>query len=961
MAFEAHEGFEVGTEGDSFFIAFSRPDRAVSAALLAQQALHREGLDAAGVRVRMGVHTGQVLLTHGDYAGLAVHQAARIAGAAHGGQVLLSATTAALVGAELPRGVTLLDLGEHRLKDLDRPHRLMQLCHPDLAQEFPPPRTLEVVRHNLPVQTSSFVGREQDLAAVAKMLAAGRLVSLLGPGGTGKTRLSYQVAAESVSDFPGGIWVTELAPVLEQVAVALAVLASLGLREEPGHEPTETVVAHLRDRQALVILDNCEQVIAGAAELTQILLERCPALRVLVTSREALHLPGEAVYQVPGLSLPPADLPDYLEALADADAVRLFVTRAVDVRSEFALTAGNAEDIAAICSRLDGLPLAIELAASWARSLSPAQINERLSSALDLLSHGARGAQARQATLRGAIDWSYRLLDEAEQVLFQRLAVFVGGWQLEAAEEVCSGDRLDHGDVLDTLDALVDKSLVAVAEDDKGRSRYRLLDTIGAYATECLTEAGEADPVADRHSAWCASLAPSAPETPQGSLAEADWFDRLESDHLNLLAALEHLRRRGDPEELELAAGLGYFWQIRGHWRLARNQLNVTLATAPEAVPARARLLLGLGQVAINLGDYPQAQAHLSEALAIARELCDRVIEGHCVGRLGSLAARLGDYPEATARYQEALALARDTGDRSREGTWVGSLGSVANSLGDYKQARARYQEALAIAHEVGDRSSEGTWVGSLGLVAINLGDYTEARVRAQAALAIARELGDRSREAYWLATMGSVAINQGHVSEARACFQEALALARDLGDRGSEGHWVGDLGTVATSRGDYPEARARYQEALAIARDLGDRRGEGNWLGSLGSVATYLGDYPEARTRLDEALVIARELQAQDLSAEVIDAVAVLLGRVGRYDEAVELLAWADQTRRQSGAVRETPQQEVADDTIVAARNVIGDEAVEAASNLGADRSAAETLDVAATRLAEIMAEPPA
>jgi len=707
-AFAAHAGHEVGTEGDSFFVAFERPGDAAAAALDAQLGLVREGFDDAGVRVRMGLHSGEASVAEGDYFGLSVHQAARIAGAAHGGQVLVSATTADLLNGVVPDGARFGDLGEHRLKDLERPQRLWQLCHPGLVAEFPPPRSLDLVTHNLPIQTSSFVGRDTELAEVAKMLESARLVSLLGPGGTGKTRLAYQVAADAVEAFGGGIWVAELAPGSDDASVPSALLQALDLREEPGLDPTDTVVGYLRDRRALVILDNCEHVVDAAAALAEALLARCPKLRMLATSREALRVPGEVSYPVPGLGLPSAGPSDYLDALAGADAVRLFVARAGDVRPGFVLSADNAADIAAICTRLDGLPLAIELAASRARSLSPAQLNERLGHALDLLSKGARNADARQATLRGAIAWSHELLGDTERMLFRRLAVFTGGWRLEAAEHVCAGDGLEPGDVLDTLDSLVDKSLVAVGEDDKGAIRYRLLETIGEYAGERLRAAGEADTLADRHAVWCSALATEATECPDGSREEAVWFDRLDADHANLLAGLEHLRRGGDGEELELASHLGEFWLIRGHWRVARAQLQAALLASIDPSPARARVLAHLAEVTRRLGDYPAAKARYTDALVIARDVGDRRSEGRWVGRIGAVASDQGDYPEANARLEEALAIARDVGDRRFEGIWVGRIGAVASDQGDYPEAQARYEEALVIARDLGDRRSEG-------------------------------------------------------------------------------------------------------------------------------------------------------------------------------------------------------------------------------------------------------------
>ncbi|MFN2465736.1 MAG: tetratricopeptide repeat protein [Candidatus Dormibacteria bacterium] len=1070
-AFASHSGHEVGTEGDSFFIAFERAEDALAAAIDGQLAL-ASGHDA--VRVRMGLHTGEAAVADGDYFGLSVHQAARIASAAHGGQVLVSAATAGLADTALPEGSTLEDLGEHRLKDLERPLRLLQLCHPRLDRDFPPPRSLELVRHNLPVQTSTFVGREQELAEVARMLASARMVSLLGPGGTGKTRLAYQAAAEAVSDFPDGIWVTELAPVTEETSIPLAALRSVGLREEAGRSPTDTLVDHLRDRQALMILDNCEQVVAGAASLAQALLSKCPRLRVLVTSREPLRIPGEGAYHVPGLGMPAAIVPAELDVLAETDAVRLFVTRAGEVRPGFALRPDNAADIAMICRGLDGLPLAIELAASRARSLSASQIRERLGRTLDLLSRGTRGVDARQATLRGAIEWSHRLLAEGEQVLFRRLAVFAGGWQLEAAEGVCSGEGLEVDGVLDTLDSLVDKSLVAVDEDEKGQTRYRLLGTIRAYATECLEAAGESDPVADRHSAWYAALVAAASESPLGSTQQAGWFDRLEADHANHLAALGHLIRHADPEAVELAGRMGPFWGGRAHWLVGREQLGAALLVASGPSSARARVLGGLGIIAHSLGDFPEARArfqealdiardlgdrqaqgrhlgglgnlanalgnypeartHFEEALDIAREIDDRWGEGAWLGSLGFVAAALGHYPEARTRFHEALDIAREIGDRRAEGTWLGNLGNVAHALGDnreararleealdiardlgdrpsegrllgnlgnvahalsdFPEARARYQEALDIAREIGNRPSEGACLGNLGNVAHALSDFPEARARYQEALDIARDLGDRRAEGYWLGNLGNVALSLGdyaevrvryhgaldiareigdrlsegrHIGglgsvahalgdypEARARFQAALDIAREIGNRPSEGICLGSLGSVAHTLGDFPEARARYQEALDIAREIGDRPSEGFWLCNLGAVATALGDWSEARGRCNEALGIAQDLKSPALSVNVIDAVAVLLATAGQYEEAVELVEWADETRRRIGSVREKAEQDSADQLMSDARDHLSGDALEQARKQGAARTATEMLDFARASLAD-------
>jgi len=581
-----------------------------------------------------------------------------------------------------------------------------------------------------------------------------------------------------------------------------------------------------------------------------------------------------------------------------------------------------------------------------------------LGQALDLLSKGARHAEARQATLRGAIDWSHDLLGESEQVLFRRLAVFTGGWRLEAAESVCAGDDLPAGVVLDVLDALADKSLVAVGEDDDGEVRYRLLETIGAYASERLEEAGEAAMVDDAHATWCSALAAEATQALGGSREEAGWFDRLEPEHGNLLAGLAHLRSRGDAEELEQAGRLGRFWLARGHWQVARAQLQAALQVDSAPSPARVTVLGRLGNVALSQGDYREARGRFEEALTIARVLGDRSGEGRCVGSLGSVAASQGDYLEARSRCEEALAIARELGDRRREGRWVGHLGSIAVYQGDYPEARSRYEEALTIARDLGDRHSEGGWVGNLGYVAANQGDYPEARSRFAEALTIARDLGDRRGEGRWVGGLGDVAANQGDYPEARSRYEEALTSAREIGDRRSEGDWVGSLGDVAANQGDYPEARSRFEEALTIAREIGDRRSEGGWVGNLGNLAASQGDYREARSRFEEALTIARELDLPSLSVACVEFVAVLLGAVGSHHKATELVALADESRRQSGSVRNKVEKESADKVIADARGALCDDVLDLARKSGVALSGAEALDVAQDYLRTITAD---
>src|SRR5262245_27401277 len=517
-AMRGHGGHVVKPTGDGLHAAFARAPDALGAALAAQRALAAEpwGLPTP-LRARLGLHTGAAEERDGDYFGPAVNRAARVMQAGHGGQVLLSAVTAGLVRGELPAGAGLRDLGEHRLKDLLEPEGLVQLLAPGLPEHFPAPRTLGTHPNNLPLQLTSFVGRARALAAVHDLLGRARLLTLTGAGGCGKTRLALQAAAEAVDAHPDGVWFVDLAPLADAALLPAAVLAALGLQETPGRPAMAALVEHLRLRGLLLVVDNCEHLVDACARLVDALLRACPRLAVLATSREMLSVPGEAAWRVPSLALPDAWAPTpAADDLARYEAIALFVERARLVQSDFVLAAANADAVRQVCGRLDGIPLALELAAARVRVLPVEQIAARLDDRFRLLTGGSRTALRRQQTLKALVDWSYDLLSGAERAVLRRLAVFSGGWALGAGEAVCADDPgagpsdavadVDRAEVLDVLTALVDKSLVQ-AEPRAGEERYRLLETIRQYAEDKLLDAGEAAAVRARHRDWCLALA----------------------------------------------------------------------------------------------------------------------------------------------------------------------------------------------------------------------------------------------------------------------------------------------------------------------------------------------------------------------------------------------------------------------------------------------------------------------
>ncbi|HEY8744448.1 MAG TPA: adenylate/guanylate cyclase domain-containing protein, partial [Chloroflexota bacterium] len=547
-------------EGDSRFAVFARPSDAVAAAVAIQQALHGETWPLpAPFRVRMALHTGEADLRDGDYYGSAVNRCARLRAITHGGQTLVSQATAHLIRDGLPLDAGLRDLGDQRLSDLSRPERVYQLLHPDLPAEFPPLRSLTALPHNLPLQLTSFIGRERELGELTRRLQTARLLTLTGSGGAGKTRLALQVAAELVPRYPDGVWLAELAPLADPALVRRTVAAAVGVREAPGQAILDTLLAALREKRLLLVLDNCEHVLDACARLADALLRGCPGVQLLAASREALGVAGEVSWRVPSLAVPSLEQRVAHEQVAEYDAVQLFVERAQAALPSFSITAQNAMALAQVCARLDGIPLALELAAARVKGLTVDQLADRLHDRFRLLTGGSRAALPRQQTLRAAIDWSYDLLDEAEQRLFRRLAVFAGGWTVEAAEAVCAGDGLAHEDVLDILLRLVDKSL-ALAEE----RRYRLLETVRQYGRDRLAASGEAGAVYARHAAFYLALAEEL--EPQFMLGGPTiGRDGLVAEIDNQRAALNWYADSDDVEAvLRLAGALLWYWFFQG-------------------------------------------------------------------------------------------------------------------------------------------------------------------------------------------------------------------------------------------------------------------------------------------------------------------------------------------------------------------------------------------------------------
>ncbi|HVL99786.1 MAG TPA: tetratricopeptide repeat protein [Egibacteraceae bacterium] len=753
-----------------------------------------------------------------------------------------------------------------------------------------PPASATEPAHHLPVPFSSFVGRQRELSEVAGLLGGTRLVTLTGGPGVGKTRLALETATRLLPERAGDACFVELAPVAAPRLVAYAVASAVGIREHAGEELAETLVAGLRHRQLLLVLDNCEHVLSACADLVQALLPACPHLTVLATSQEPLGVPGERVWQVPPLALPAPD--DSCEALESSEAIRLFCERAGAQVETFALTRETLADVAEICRRLDGNPLAIELAAARAGAMSPAAILERLEQRFRLLTSGRRGGPARHRTLEAAIAWSFDLLPDRHQTLLRRLSVFAGEITLEAAEKVCDGDGLT-GDVFYLLASLVERSLV-VAEVAGRHARYRLLETIGAFARERLVESGEADRVRSRFVAWCTELVEQAEPELTGA-TQQDWLSRLEGEHDNIIAAIECSLAAGQVEQaLRIAGAMAAFWRLRGYLRKGANLLEGCLAAAGSGVPEDVRLKAawGAGLLAAMLGDFATAQVRGEESLRSAERLGDPAAAARALTLLGSVRMYRGSPAAAAELLEEGVLRARRAQDMRCLVDALGRCGQAHMLRVDYKAALPLFAECYDVARQLGDRQAETFALVGQGWAAMDLGDDAVGETRIRQALEIARALGDRFRTGETLAFLGELSRRRGDLPEAEALFAECRQVAQAIRAPLLQARSLGGLGRVELSLQRYEAARAYFDRGIAIAREVGLPYVLTRMLLGASACAHALGDDAAAEDLLAEALAHARTHADSQGTATALYASAVCARRKGCLDRAALLHA---------------------------------------------------------------------
>jgi predicted ATPase/class 3 adenylate cyclase len=820
-AFTRYGAMERGNAGDGLYFVFSSAREAVQAAIDAQLAIAGHAWpDGAVVKDRMGLHTGEPVSATEGYVGIDVHRAARICAAGHGGQILVSQTTRDLVGGELRAPFGFLDLGSHRLRSLDTPQRLSQVVGPGLEEIFPPLRTTDTPRNNLQLEVTSFIGRERELEQAVGILDETGLLTLTGPGGVGKTRVGLRLARTLLERFDDGAWIVECGALTDRDFVLPTIASTLGMTEPAGRSLLAAIVDYVKGKRILLVLDDCDPVLSECAELSEAVLRACSTVRIIVTSREALGVGGEVILPITSLATPDTGPRVRPRDLADVDAVRLFVERAKAVQPAFELTDQNARAVAQLCRRLDGIPLAIELAAARVRALPVEQIAARLDDRFRLLTGGSRAAVARHQTLQATIDWSYELLTEPERAVLRRLSVFAGGATLEAAESVCVGESVEAFDVLDCLGRLVEKSLVQ-SDPQANEARFRLLETVREYARARLGEAGEADAALRRHRDWYVALVDETTAAFFHGPEPVDRLRRLDREHDDIRAVLEWCLDQ--PAEavtgLDLSAGLWRYWEIRGHLTEGRGWLVRTLAASGDVVsPTRANALTGAGNLALMQGDYLAAAGYHEATLALNRAAGDGHGVAYATNNLANAVLQAGDHVRARALYEECIALSMELGDERGAAFGSINLADVATRQGDFDEAQALHKHVLSIIRGLGDRWMEGFALDTFGRATGRAGDREAARALHQEALAILESIGDRRGVARVLTHLAELALADGDAAGARDLFRQNLGIRQDLGDMpGLATAMEGLAGAVAV---DDPEAAARLDGAAESLRE---------------------------------------------------------------------------------------------------------------------------------------------
>lgn len=930
-AIESNNGFVFEIIGDAFCSAFEKAEDAVKAAVDAQIDLSEEKWNEAVIKVRMGIHSGDAEWTGERYTGyITLARTARVMSAAYGEQILISNNTYDLckyvfnepeqesgTGHHKEKGISFRDLGERRLKDVIQPIRLFQVLYPGLTEEFPPLKTLDARPNNLPVQLTSFIGREEEMRKIKSLLKQTSLLTLTGPGGTGKTRLSLQIAADLIDDFDNGVWFLEFASLYEPDLLPNIIMQALQIPEQPKQDVIVTLTDFLKEKELLIVFDNCEHIIHACSKLAEQLLSKSPKLKILATSREALRCSGEQTFGTLSLTTPEAKSIETPEQLTQYESVRLFIERALVINPNFRVTNENAPAVAGICSQLDGIPLAIELAAARISILAVEKIHERLDDRFKLLTGGKRTALPRQQTLKALIEWSYDLLSEEERILWRRLSVFSDGWTFEAAEAICTDEEIFKEDILDILTGLTEKSIVIAGEE---KERFRMLETIRQYGDNKLKESGEFESITEKHLKYYSEFA----DIPISNLRGSDsalWMNLIKDETGNVEKALLWFIENSNSEDgIKLAAAMAYYWQINGYLSKGMRFLESSVAKWTEPHNHNyIRAISYLGNFARLTDDFDKAKTLFEKGLQICREIDAKKLMIEIQHRFAVLEYDKGNFEQSRKYYEENLDYYKSIDDKYGIGATLNNLGNIFSIQGDIEKASGMYSESLALRRAQGDKLGVSVALCNLGILAYEHGDYIRSKALLDESLQIRLDVGDRVGEAITLTNLGNVAFNQADYQAASALYRKSYEIYFEIGKKTGVAEALYNIAKVTFEMDEFEKALELYEESLAMCRELDLVMETAVCLHGLGLIALRNKEYSKAEKYYSESLTIYRETNNILDVAKILISVAELKTETGKFETAVKLTGFLKKEFLENRKVKfgKSTQQEM-DDTIL-------------------------------------------
>lgn len=893
-AIEENRGFVFENVGDAFCAAFQDPLDALRAAVKAQRDLACEDWEVTAIKSRIGIHTGKAEWNDKKYMGyITMARTARVMSSAYGEQVLISNEVYEICSSISDESISFRDLGERRLKDLIQPIRLYQVVSEGMREVFPPLKTLDARPNNLPMQLTSFIGRDEEIRTVKELMKGTRMLTLTGAGGAGKTRLALQVAADMIDDYPNGVWFIELAPLLEHEHLANAVINALGIIEQSGKKIEDTLKDHLKDKEILLLFDNCEHLVHSVSQLAENILTYCPKVSILSTSREALRCEGEQTHKILSLAFPKPDSQENAEQLIQYESVRLFVERALSVNRNFRVNNNNAPALAKICYRLDGIPLAIELAAARMKAMSVEQVQDRLDNRFQLLTGGKRTSLPRQQTLKALIDWSYDLLSEEEKMLFNRLSVFSGGWTLDASEEICSDEKIDRINVADFLNDLSEKSLIIFDEE---KVRYRMLESIKQYGEDRLKEANESNKIADAHIKYFEKAVMIADKELYGS-GTTEVLRFFDDEASNMERAFLHAMEK---HEFEAAANISLsmveYRKLRGQFSEGLEWLEKVHEYKAEVSDRTFNnLILKIGSIYQLKADMNKAREFVTASLEFNRRIGDKSGIAGSLIILGGIAQVQGDFANALVMLHEALACARESGKKRSIAGSLLNIGMIKTEQADYSGVYELYEESRQIYSEIGHKLGLSQALACLGNIAYETGDYAGSFKMMKESLELSRELGDKRNIGYTLFNLAACADEQGDRTKSQELTKECQKIFSDIGDKRGLALTYANLGVMEQGLGNYDVAIENYIAGIAICKDIGFKFLTAVITYNMGRTYFFKKEYDLCIKYYNQSLAGCKELSNKKYIVLNLTGISELYSIMEREADGAKLLGFVD------------------------------------------------------------------